>query len=211
MKVLIFGASGAIGIKLTQQALAKGHHVKAFVRNPDKIKISHPNLQIVKGDLSDKVAIQNSVKGSDVIVSVLGPPLVRNYEGMPLAEAHKNIISAMNDNSVKRLITLATPSVKFEKDQKSIATVLPGFMAKLFFPKPYKEIVEIGNVVKNSNTDWTIIRIIAPNNKSATGNIKVSFGDKKMSFGISRDDIATFILKELETGMYIKSMPIIGS
>jgi putative NADH-flavin reductase len=134
MNLLIFGASGAIGIKLTQQALAKGHDVKAFVRNPDKIKISHPNLQIVKGDLSDKVAIQNSIKGSDVIVSVLSPPLVRNYEGMPLAEAHKNILSAMKDNNVKRLITLATPSVKFEKDQKSIATVLPGIMAKLFFP-----------------------------------------------------------------------------
>jgi len=211
MNLLIFGASGAIGIKLTQQALAKGHHVKAFVRNPDKIKISHPNLQIVKGDLSDKVAIQNSVKGSDVIVSVLGPPLVRNYEGMPLAEAHKNILSAMKDNGVNRFITLATPSVKFEKDQKSIATVLPGIMAKLFFPKPYKEIIEIGNVVKNSNTDWTIIRIIAPNNKPATGNIKVSFGDKKIGFGISRDDISTFILNEAEMGKYIKSMPIIGS
>ena len=211
MNLLLFGASGAIGIKLTQQALSRGHHVKAFVRNPDKIKISHPNLQIVIGDLSDKVAIQNSVKGSDVIVSVLGPPLVRNYEGLPLAEAHKNILSAMKDNGVNKFITLATPSVKFEKDQKSIATVLPGIMAKLFFPKPYKEIVEIGDIVKNSNVDWTIVRIIAPNNKPATGNIKVSFGDKKISFGISRDDIATFILKESEKGEYIKSMPIIGS
>lgn len=211
MKVLIFGASGAIGIKLTQQALAKEHDVKAFVRNSDKIKISHPNLQIVKGDLSDKVAILNCVKGSDVVVSVLGPPLVRNYEGMPLADAHKNIISAMKDNSVIRFITLATPSVKFEKDQKSIATVLPGIMAKLFFPKPYKEIFEIGNIVKDSGLDWTIVRIIAPNNKPSNGNIKVSFGDKKISLGISRDDIANFILMEAENGEYIKSMPIIGS
>lgn len=211
MNITIFGASGAIGIKLTQQALEKGHHVKAFVRNPDKLKIAHPNLQIVKGELSDSAAIQNCVKGSDVVVSVLGPPLVRNYEGMPLADGHRNIIAAMKANGVKRFITLATPSVKFEEDQKSIATILPGIMAKLFFPKPYKEIVEIGDIVKNSDTDWTIVRIIAPNNKPATGNIKVSFGDKKLSFGISRDDIASFILTEAETGAYIRSMPIIGS
>jgi hypothetical protein len=81
----------------------------------------------------------------------------------------------------------------------------------LFFPKPYKEIVEIGNIVEDSDTDWTIVRIIAPNNKPAAENVKVSFGDKKLSFGISRDDVANFILKEAETGAYIKSMPIIGS
>lgn len=211
MNITLFGASGAIGLKLSQQALAKGHHVKAFVRNPDKIKISHPNLQLIKGELSDSAAILNSVLGSDAIISVLGPPLVRHYKGMQLADGHRNIISAMKENGVKRIITLATPSVKFEKDQQSIATVLPGIMAKLFFPKPYKEIVEIGNIVRNSDTDWTIVRIIAPNNKLATGNIKVSFGDKKLRFSISRDDIAAFILKEAEKGEYIKSMPIIGS
>ncbi len=211
MNILIFGASGAIGILLTQQALEKGHHVKAFVRNPDKLKITHPYLQIVKGELSDIAAIQDCVKGSDVIVSVLGPPLVRNYGGMPLADGHRNIIAAMKKSGVMRFITLATPSVKFEKDQMSIATVLPGIMAKLFFPKPYKEIVEIGNIVEDSGIDWTIVRIIAPNNKPAAGNVKVSFGDKKLSFGISRDDVANFLLKEAETGAYIKSMPIIGS
>lgn len=211
MKLLIFGASGAIGKKLTQRALDKGHLVKAFVRNPNKINFSHPNLQIVKGDLSDRMAIQSSVEHSDVVISVLGPPLVRKYEGMPLAEAHKNIISAMNEYNVKRLITLATPSVKFDKDKKSVATVLPGIMGKLLFPKPYLEIVEIGNIVKESNTDWTIVRIIAPNDKPATGKSKVSFGERKIGFSISRDDIATFILNEAEKGEYIKSMPIIGS
>jgi putative NADH-flavin reductase len=211
MNILIFGASGAIGTRLAQQAMEKGHHVTAFVRDPAKLKIAHPNLRIVKGELSDKPAIQYCVEGVDTVVSVLGPPLVRNYEGMPLADGHQKIIAAMEATGVKRFITLATPSVKFEKDRRSIATVLPGIMAKLFFPKPYKEIVEIGNIVKNSDTYWTIVRIIAPNNKPATGNIKVSFGDKKLSFGISRDDIAGFILKEAETGAYIRSMPIIGS
>ena len=211
MKILVFGASGAIGIKFIQQALGKGHFVKAFVRNPDKIKLSHPALQIIKGELNDTAAIRNCVSNTDVIVSVLGPPLVRNYEGMPLAEGHQNIIAAMSASGVKRLITLATPSVKFERDQRSIATVLPGIMAKLFFPKPYKEIVEMGKIVRNSGIDWTIVRIIAPHNKPATGNIKVSFGDRKLGFGISRDDIAQFILEAAETGSYIRSMPIIGS
>jgi hypothetical protein len=117
----------------------------------------------------------------------------------------------MKDASVKRFITLATPSVKFEKDVRSFATVFPGIMARLIFPKPYKEIVAIGSLVKMTDLDWTIVRIIAPNEKPATGKVKVSFGDKKLNMSISREDIAAFILQEAEQGKYIKSMPIIGS
>lgn len=211
MNITIFGASGTIGKLLVQQALEKGHFVNAYVRDGSKLNLAHPNLHVSKGELNNKTEIISVVSGANAVVSVLGPPLVRNYDGMPLADAHRYIISAMKEKGVKRFITLATPSVKFEKDKRSVATVLPGMMAKLFFPKPYKEIVEIGNIVKGSDVDWTIVRIIAPNNKPANGKIKVSFGDKKLSFGISRADIAAFILKEAEVGMYIKSMPIIGS
>jgi putative NADH-flavin reductase len=211
MHVTVFGASGNIGKLIVEQALANGHFLNAYVRNISKLKVTHPHLHIVEGELDNKVGIKSVLNEADVVISVLGPPLVRNYEGMPLAEAHKHIISAMKEKGIKRFITLATPSVKFEKDKKSIATVLPGIMAKLFFPKPYKEIMEIGEIMKNSKLDWTVVRIIAPNNKPATGKIKVSFGDEKLSFGISRTDIAAFILKESETGSYIKSMPIIGS
>ena len=211
MKITIFGASGNIGKLLVGHALEKGHFVNAYVRDLSKLKLSHPNLHIAQGELSNKAEIISVVGGADLVISVLGPPLVRNYDGMPLAEAHQHIISAMKEKDVKRFITLATPSVKFEKDKRSVLTVLPGIFAKLFFPKSYKEIVEIGNIMKNSSVDWTVVRIIAPNNKPATGKIKVSFGDKKLSFGIARADIAAFILKEAESGNYIKSMPIIGS
>ncbi|MCZ8285832.1 MAG: NAD(P)H-binding protein, partial [Bacteroidia bacterium] len=202
MNITIFGASGTIGKLLVGQALEKGHFVTAYVRDLSKLQLSHPNLHIVHGELSDRTEIISAVGGADLVVSVLGPPLVRNYDGMPLAEAHRHIISAMKEKDVKRFITLATPSVKFEKDKRSLLTVLPGIMAKLFFPKPYKEIVEIGNIMKNSDVDWTVVRILAPNNKPATGKIKVSFGDKKISFGIARSDIAAFILKEAESGNY---------
>ena len=36
MKVLVFGASGATGSNFVSQALEKGHHVRAFVRDPSK-------------------------------------------------------------------------------------------------------------------------------------------------------------------------------
>jgi len=88
---------------------------------------------------------------------------------------------------------------------------MPRIIAKLFLPKPYKEIVAAGEVTKNSDLDWTIVRFIAPVDGAARHNVKTTFGDLKINFRITRADIAAFVLKELTHPEFIRSIPIIGS
>jgi len=211
MKLLIFGASGTIGTLVVEKALHEGFDVKVYIRNPSKLTIIHPKLEIIKGELHDYDKIKNAVSGIDTVISTLGPPVKRYYNGFHVLEGHKNIIRAMKNENVKRFITIATPSVRFEKDIPSLITKLPTIMAKLFLPKAYKEIVEIGNFIVLSGLDWTIVRFVSPNNTKGIGDAKVTFGDKKVKMGISRADIAQFILKEAKENNYIRSMPIIGS
>lgn len=211
MEITVFGASGAIGRLFVEQASQKGHKVKAYVRNPSKITLSHSNLRTIKGELSDSKNIKEAIEGSTVVISLLGPPLKRNYGGMAIVDAHTHIIAAMKELKVSRFITIATPSTRSNEDKRSIATVLPPIMAKLLFPKPYKEMVKIGELITNSGLDWTVVRFIAPTNKPKNGQVKVTYGDKKISFGIPRADIAAFVLDVAGTNQYKHSMPIIGS
>jgi putative NADH-flavin reductase len=211
MTIIIFGSTGAIGKSVVKQALDRGYTVKAYLRNPSGLTIIHPALQVIVGELSDYPQIRQAIAGVDAVISTLGPPLVYKYKGQPLAEGHRNIIQAMRESGVHRLITLATPSVKFEKDKSSLTTKMPPLMARLLYPSAYKEIVEIGRMVATSGLDWTIVRIIAPDNKPAAGGVKVTFGDKKIGLSVSRADIATFMLQQVEDKSYILSMPIIGS
>ena len=76
--------------------------------------------------------VLEAIKGSSVVVSLLGPPLKRNYEGTPIVDVHTNIILAMKDLDIKRVLTVATPSVKFEKDKKTLMTIMPAVMGKHF-------------------------------------------------------------------------------
>jgi hypothetical protein len=48
-------------------------------------------------------------------------------------------------------------------------------------------------------------------NKPRTGKVKITFGDTKIKWRISRDDVTDFILKQTEDNNCIRSMPIIGS
>jgi putative NADH-flavin reductase len=211
MHITVFGAGGAIGKLLVAKALHEGHFVTAYARNALKFGISHENLTFVQGEMYDYEKIQKAISGADSIICTLGPPVKRNYNGFLVLDGHRNIIKAMKAENVRRLITIATPSVKFERDVSSLATRLPGLMARLFLPQAYKEIVQIGRIVSECDLDWTIVRVISPNNNQAKGRVKVTFGDAKITFGISREDIADFLLKQTIDEKYIHSMPIIGN
>jgi len=60
------------------------------------------------------------------------------YEDIDAIEAHNNIVKAMNETNVKRLIDWSTPSIKYKEDKASFATIVPGIMASLFLPKAKK-------------------------------------------------------------------------
>ena len=71
MKLLIFGATGGTGRLLVEQAIAQGHQVTAFVRNPSKLKFKHPALKIFAGNVMDASAVQLAVAGHNVVLSAL--------------------------------------------------------------------------------------------------------------------------------------------
>jgi putative NADH-flavin reductase len=61
MNIIIFGASGATGHELVNQALAQGHVVTAFVRNPSKLQMQHEHLAIVQGNVTDYASIERAI------------------------------------------------------------------------------------------------------------------------------------------------------
>ena len=107
MKLLIIGATGGTGRELVKQALAGGHLVTALVRNPGKLKITHPGLRILKGNVLDRSVIEEAVAVQDAVLSALGHKKFFIYTSI-LSEGTKNIISAMEKHQVKRLICITS-------------------------------------------------------------------------------------------------------
>ncbi len=116
MKLTIFGATGATGKQLIEQALAAGNSVVAFVRNPSKIGASSEQLTVLQGELADSAAIERAVRGADAVLSVLGPRPQEDLRGRPLSRGMENILAAMRKTGVRRLIITSTPSAADPKD-----------------------------------------------------------------------------------------------
>jgi putative NADH-flavin reductase len=73
LNILVYGATGRVGSHVVDEALRRGHHVTAVSRDPSRIKVQHPNLKAVQGDLLDSASIARLAVNQDVIiVSVRG-------------------------------------------------------------------------------------------------------------------------------------------
>lgn len=211
MNVIIFGATGGIGKWAVKHALEKGYHVTAYVRNKQKMVIHDDKLAVVQGEISDYEKVKSAMAGQDAVIWCVGIPMKNKLVKFESQKGHEILLKAMKEQGVKRLIDWGTPSVAFDKDKKSFITVVPGIMAGIMFSKAKAEMVAIGEMLKESDLDWTMVRFMMPQDTPYTGKVKAGFGDIKMNFAISREDIGAFMVEQVANKDYIRSMPIIGS
>jgi len=103
MKILILGATGRVGSEIVNHALQDGHQVTVLVRSPEKIQLNNENLTIIQGNVLNKEDIVGAMRGADAVISAL------NTDGTTtLSESMPLIIKAMENEGIKRIITVGT-------------------------------------------------------------------------------------------------------
>ena len=210
MKIAIFGATGDTGKQLVEQALAAGHEVVAYVRNPSKLSISHEHLTVIQGELADEALIERAVSGADAVISVLGPR--GGSKNKPITQGTQNIIAAMKKQGLHRLIISSTLSAKDPNDLSDFKAKALVNLVKLTMHDAYEEIVSVAETVRKSDLDWTIVRLTMLNNNPKSGKIRAGYvGKGEVGTQISRADLAEFMLKQVEDTKYLRQAPAISN
>lgn len=208
MKIIIFGAAGGTGRALVEQALAQGYTVTGFDRNPDALKLQHPNLTMLKGDIFDPAGVEQAVAGQDVVFCVLG---VRPGVTIPVCSTGtKNIIAAMQKQGVKRLMVQSAFAVAaLDGEWREVPWIVP--LVSPLFSKVramFMDHMRQEEFVRQSNLDWIIVRPSRLTGTPKTGTYKVG---EKLFIGpnahIARADVADFMLKQVENDTYIHKTP----
>src|SRR4051812_27382200 len=211
MNVTVFGATGAVGREVVTQALDAGHHVTAYLRNPAKLTVTHPNLTVITGELTDRDAVQRAVHGADAVISALGPSLERKATGMPLVEGTRTIVEAMQAEGVERYIGIATPSLRDPRDTRSLLGLVVPFMGRTFLKRAYRELLEMSQIVTGSSLSWTIARFTQPKDGEPTRAVRAGFlGADKIGAAITRADIAGFLLDQTSDTHFHNAAPAIS-
>ncbi|MEY2560143.1 MAG: hypothetical protein QOG51_558 [Verrucomicrobiota bacterium] len=206
MRVLVIGATGGTGREIVQQALAQGHQVTAFVRNPAKLEIEHANFRVAQGDVLDYATVESAMRGQEAVLSALGHKRFF-YPNKIQSDGMRNILRAMQGCEVPRLICETALGIGSSVGRLGLPYtffVMPLILGFYMWDKVRQE-----ELIMASDRDWIIVRAGLLKNGPARGAYRhgPEAGNYFWPLPISRADVAAFMLKQLRDDTYLAQAP----
>jgi hypothetical protein len=203
--LLIFGASGRTGRHLLEQGLSAGHTVTAFVRDRRALSSRHPKLHIIEGDVLNPDAVDAAMLGQRAVLSALGFSGRRGTES--LLKATENIVAAMQKYRIHRLICLAPPPAKEGLVRRGLLGRLLSPFLKTPAIHPWERQLDS---IRGLPLEWVLVRPTRLTDEPARGSYQVSVGWAEVPEGISRADVARFMLEQVQGRRYVRLSPVLG-
>jgi len=173
--VLILGASGNIASKVVDMLVHDGNYrLTLFVRNARRLR-NHDvaNCRIIEGDVLNLDDVKKAMAGIDIVYA--------NLAG-DLAKMAGNIVEAMNDMSVKRLIFISSIGI-YNQPLKPVLI-------------PYRKAAD---VIEASKLEYTILRPTWFTDVDEVDYEITNKGEPEKGSVISQKSLATFIAGVIET------------
>lgn len=175
--VLTLGAAGlsaaAIIPRLLQQADVK---LTLFARPEKKLPVQeNERIRIMKGDALNEADVKQAVAGQDVVISTLG--------GMDLAEKTENIVRAMQQAEVPRLVVMSAGGIydelpePFNSWDKSVVG----------YTRPAN--LRTAEIAEQSGLQYTVLRPVWLNNSKVEDFVLTQKGETYIGKETSRASI----------------------
>ncbi|WP_045739405.1 SDR family oxidoreductase [Xanthomonas sp. MUS 060] len=212
MKLAIFGATGSTGLHIIEEALKQGYVLSVYTRDAKKLAALAGKVEVVVGDLQDRDAIAKCIQGADAVISALGPNSLKVQGDRPVMHGLSNIIAAMRQLGVRRLLQVSTASYRDPQDGFALTSHMGVFFFKVFVRKAYEDIRATGELIANSDLDWTLVRIPFLKDGPANGKIDVGwYGRTNLGSKLSRGNLAEFLIQQVTDQKFVRAAPGIAN
>ncbi|QOD94017.1 SDR family oxidoreductase [Chryseoglobus sp. 28M-23] len=204
----LFGATGKTGRHVLAQALEAGHAVRALARRPEVLD-AHERLTVVAGDVRDRDAVRETVRGSDAVVSVFGQ--VKGSPPTLQTEGTQAIVDAMAEQGIRRIISLSGGGLPAEEhDQPKVPDRFIRWLLRRLSPAVLDDAIAHLAALRASGLDWTVVRGPRLTDAPATGSYRVGWVGVNASTQIARADLARFILTQVDDDTFVHELPFVS-
>lgn len=119
MNILVTGASGFLGFEIAKALKEKGHTVYNFSRTHTE-ELEENGIPTRKGDLSHYPDLYQALEGIDAVFHVAAKVAMwgkwEDFYRINVSGAH-NMIKALKERGIKKLVFTSSPSVVFDKHE----------------------------------------------------------------------------------------------
>ena len=108
MKILICGATGYVGSRLTKKLLDEGHQIRCLARNPDSLneRFNSQKLEVIHGNLLNQETLHHIFDDIEVAYYLVHSLTAKDNFQDKEALCAKNFINEAKKSDVKRIIYL---------------------------------------------------------------------------------------------------------
>lgn len=212
MKIVVVGASGMIGSRVTKELLSRGHQVIAVARNPEKIAAG-AGVTAVKVDSNDSAEMEKILRGADAVVSAISPPQGGEQQVIPATRA---LLDAARKAAVKRIILVGGAASLFVAP--GVTLLHSGHLPDQWkaIAKAHSDLLELLRTTDlGKDLDWTYFSpagFIQPGER--TGKFRLGkndlVADGQGQSRISAEDYAVALVDELERPQHVRERFTIG-
>lgn len=206
-KIAVLGGAGRTGKFLVNELLRSGYSIKLLLRKPEDFPLQNTNIEIVKGDALDEIAICELLSGCQAVINTIS-----QRKGEPLVAfiATELVLHAMTAFHISRYIVLAGLNIDVPSDKKSPQTAAATTWMKTNFPEIQKDRQLAYQLLAENRVNWTLVRVPMIEFTEKKSEIETGLFDCKGT-SISAASLGEFLVDILHNKTYFCRAPFVWS
>ncbi len=207
MRLLVLGASGGVGSRLVQAAVAHGHQVTAQTRAAGRVGEAAA-VRVVVGAPDDPDFLKGAVAGQDAVAVCTG--IDRLGATTLFSDLTRALVTAMRSEGVQRVV--AVTGVGAGDSRGHGGWFYNRILFPLFTRRRYADKDRQESLLRDSGLDWTIVRPAPFAQCVGAGPLRIvtTIPPGLQLSAVTRDEVAGFLLELLETGGFLHETPLVG-
>lgn len=210
MKLVLFGATGALGRECLRQALEAGHDVTVLVRDASKLPENLPNnITVNVGDALHFDDVDACI-GSDTDAVLFAVGVVKGSPDHLCTDITRHILESMRMKGVNRLVWCGGGSTLLPEDTTGFGEkFVSGFSALFMKKKHVDKEAQYALLDSNRDIDWSGVRPLQMKKGAHTKQYRLGFNRFSGASSISFADCADAMLSMLADDVWIGKAPVI--
>ena len=206
--ILVIGANGGIGRQCVEAGLAAGYQVTALLRNPANLTLTHPNLIVAAGDVTQPDTISRHLPYKDAVISAVGSGGIGHDKPTTLySQGAATVLAQLAKTDTRRVFFISSIAMEIDPASSFFIRFVAKYVMHPLLKNMFADIERMEAIIKPSDADWTLIRPPRLTNGAPTGQYRYAVNQFLPNCTqISRADLALFIIQHLTDQATIKAI-----